>query len=91
MPWCTILSMPLKRRLAAALRLGNLTVDGLGMLLHQACPGFRDWFGTDPEVGQETCATMSWKHCDYTGFDRFHRYGEIDCFDDVPPHGRASL
>lgn len=29
---------------------GLLTVDGLGMLLHQARPGFRRWFGTDPEV-----------------------------------------
>jgi len=29
---------------------GNRTVDGLGMLLHQARPGFRAWFGVDPEV-----------------------------------------
>ncbi|MGE5145673.1 MAG: shikimate dehydrogenase [Candidatus Eiseniibacteriota bacterium] len=29
---------------------GNRVVDGLGMLLHQARPGFRAWFGTDPEV-----------------------------------------
>lgn len=26
------------------------TVDGLGMLLHQARPGFRAWFGRDPEI-----------------------------------------
>ena len=25
-------------------------VDGLGMLLHQARPGFRAWFGRDPEI-----------------------------------------
>lgn len=25
-------------------------VDGLGMLLHQAVPGFSDWFGVTPEV-----------------------------------------
>jgi len=29
---------------------GNLVVDGLGMLLHQARPGFAAWFGRDPEV-----------------------------------------
>jgi len=25
-------------------------VDGLGMLLHQAVPGFERWFGVRPEV-----------------------------------------
>ena len=30
--------------------LGLTTVDGLGMLLHQAVPGFEAWFGTRPEV-----------------------------------------
>lgn len=29
---------------------GNRTVDGLGMLLHQAVPGFEKWFGVRPEV-----------------------------------------
>ncbi|MBN9673163.1 shikimate dehydrogenase [Roseibium aggregatum] len=29
---------------------GNRTVDGLGMLLHQAVPGFERWFGVRPEV-----------------------------------------
>ena len=29
---------------------GNRTVDGLGMLLHQARPGFAAWFGVTPEV-----------------------------------------
>ncbi|HSF95991.1 MAG TPA: shikimate dehydrogenase, partial [Thermohalobaculum sp.] len=29
---------------------GLVTVDGLGMLLHQARPGFRAWFGADPQV-----------------------------------------
>ncbi len=29
---------------------GNPTVGGLGMLLHQARPGFAAWFGTMPEV-----------------------------------------
>lgn len=32
---------------------GNMTVDGLGMLLHQAVPGFEAWFGITPEVDQE--------------------------------------
>jgi shikimate dehydrogenase len=36
--------------LAAAKARGNPTVDGLGMLLHQARPGFAAWFGREPEV-----------------------------------------
>ena len=36
--------------LAAAKARGNRTVDGLGMLLHQAVPGFERWFGVRPEV-----------------------------------------
>ncbi len=36
--------------LAAARRRGLKTVDGLGMLLHQAVPGFEHWFGLRPEV-----------------------------------------
>ncbi len=36
--------------LAAAGQRGNVVVDGLGMLLHQARPGFRAWFGVDPQV-----------------------------------------
>jgi shikimate dehydrogenase len=36
--------------LAAARRRGNKVVDGLGMLLHQAQPGFAAWFGVAPEV-----------------------------------------
>lgn len=36
--------------LAAAAARGLKTVDGLGMLLHQAAPGFRQWFGAMPEV-----------------------------------------
>lgn len=36
--------------LAAARRMGATTVDGLGMLLHQARPAFRDWTGVMPEV-----------------------------------------
>jgi shikimate dehydrogenase len=36
--------------LAQARRHGLRTVDGLGMLLHQARPGFAAWFGVDPTV-----------------------------------------
>jgi len=36
--------------LADARRRGNIAVDGLGMLLHQARPAFRDWFGVMPEA-----------------------------------------
>ncbi|KAA2315451.1 shikimate dehydrogenase [Pseudooceanicola sediminis] len=32
---------------------GCTTVDGLGMLLHQAVPGFERWFGRRPEVTPE--------------------------------------
>src|SRR5262249_35752405 len=46
-----IVYAPLKTPLlkAAAAR-GNRTVDGLGMLLHQARPAFNAWFGVMPEV-----------------------------------------
>lgn len=36
-----------------AAEMGAHTVDGLGMLLHQAVPGFERWFGTRPEVDDE--------------------------------------
>jgi shikimate dehydrogenase len=36
--------------LAAARRRGHRTVDGLGMLLHQAVPSFERWFGVRPAV-----------------------------------------
>ncbi|HTN60471.1 MAG TPA: shikimate dehydrogenase [Devosia sp.] len=36
--------------LAAAAARGLRTVDGLGMLLHQAVPGFEAWFGIRPTV-----------------------------------------
>jgi len=32
---------------------GAPTVDGLGMLLHQAAPGFERWFGVRPQVSDE--------------------------------------
>lgn len=36
--------------LRAATDAGATPVDGLGMLLHQAAPGFHRWFGQEPEV-----------------------------------------
>jgi shikimate dehydrogenase len=39
--------------LALAQARGNPVVDGLGMLLHQARPGFRAWFGVDPAVDDD--------------------------------------
>ena len=39
--------------LGAAAARGNLTVGGLGMLLHQARPGFAAWFGVEPDVTPE--------------------------------------
>ncbi|MFV0243862.1 MAG: shikimate dehydrogenase [Qingshengfaniella sp.] len=42
--------------LLAAARQGARTVDGLGMLLHQAVPGFERWFGALPEVDAATRA-----------------------------------
>jgi len=44
------LETPLLRE---ARRHGLQTADGLGMLLHQAAPGFERWFGTRPEVTAE--------------------------------------
>lgn len=32
---------------------GNRIVDGLGMLIHQARPGFNAWFGREPEVTRD--------------------------------------
>ncbi len=49
-----IVYAPLETPLLAAARARGLaTVDGLGMLLHQARPGFRAWFGADPAVTKE--------------------------------------
>ena len=46
-----IVYVPIETALLAAARArGNAVVDGLGMLLHQARPGFEAWFGVSPEV-----------------------------------------
>jgi shikimate dehydrogenase len=49
-----IVYSPLETPLLAAARArGNRVVDGLGMLLHQAVPGFERWFGVRPDVTPE--------------------------------------
>jgi shikimate dehydrogenase len=46
-----IVYVPLETPLLAAARArGNPVVDGVGMLLHQARPGFEAWFGVAPVV-----------------------------------------
>lgn len=54
-----IVYQPLETPLLAAARArGNVAVDGLGMLLHQAAPGFERWFGRWPEVDADLRAAV---------------------------------
>jgi shikimate dehydrogenase len=54
-----IVYAPLETALLRAARARGLkTVSGLGMLLHQAVPGFSAWFGQTPTVDQETYAAV---------------------------------
>jgi shikimate dehydrogenase len=54
-----IVYVPLETPLLAAARArGNPVVDGLGMLLHQARPGFAAWFGVEPAVTPELRAAV---------------------------------
>jgi shikimate dehydrogenase len=49
-----IVYVPLETPLLAAARARGLgTLDGLGMLLHQAAPGFERWFGHRPDISPE--------------------------------------
>lgn len=49
-----IVYVPLETPLLAAARARGLRcVDGLGMLLYQAIPGFSEWFGVTPQVDDE--------------------------------------
>ena len=56
-PWLAVADIvyaPLKTPLLAeATARGLRTVEGLGMLLHQAVPGFAAWFGVTPQVDEE--------------------------------------
>jgi len=50
---------PLETGLLVAARVrGNPVADGIGMLLHQARPGFKAWFGVMPEVTSDIRAMM---------------------------------
>lgn len=52
--------VPLETPLLAAARARGLRgVDGLGMLLHQARPGFEAWFGVAPQVDAELRAFVA--------------------------------
>jgi shikimate dehydrogenase len=54
-----IVYAPLETPLLAAARARGATcVDGLGMLIHQARPAFRDWFGVMPEATPELRAII---------------------------------
>lgn len=54
-----IVYVPLETGLLRSARLaGHPVVDGLGMLLHQAVPGFERWFGVRPSVTPELRALI---------------------------------
>jgi shikimate dehydrogenase len=56
---CDIIYNPLVTPLlAGAAARGNAVVNGLGMLIHQARPAFKAWFGVDPEVTPELRAML---------------------------------
>jgi len=56
---CDIVYVPLETDLLRQAReRGHAVVDGLGMLLHQAVPGFERWFGVRPAVTKELRALI---------------------------------
>ncbi len=56
---CDIVYVPLETDLLKGAReRGQRVVDGLGMLLHQAVPGFQRWFGVEPRVTPELRAVI---------------------------------
>lgn len=56
---CDIVYVPLETDLLRQAReRGHAAVDGLGMLLHQAVPGFERWFGVKPVVTKELRALI---------------------------------
>lgn len=55
-----IVYAPLETPLLAAARAeGRRTIDGLEMLMHQAVPGFRAWFGAEPSVDADVRAHLA--------------------------------
>ncbi|ARC87198.1 shikimate dehydrogenase [Rhodovulum sp. MB263] len=56
---CDLVYVPLETPfLREARARGCVAVDGLGMLLHQAAPGFERWFGRRPEVDDAARAVL---------------------------------
>ena len=56
---CDIVYVPLETRLLADARArGHGSINGLGMLLHQAVPGFARWFGVRPTVTPQLRALL---------------------------------
>jgi len=56
---CDIVYVPLETDFLKRARTEGLaTLDGLGMLLHQAVPGFEKWFGVRPKVTPELRAVV---------------------------------
>ena len=66
---------------------GFAIIDGLGMLLHQARPGFEAWFGQRPEVDAAfACPYFRGVNGDACHrFDRFYRHGQKHRGEDVAP------
>ena len=59
---CDIVYNPLMTDfLKSAAAHGNQTIDGLGMLMHQAAPSFEAFFGVKPEVTKELRALLESK------------------------------
>ena len=57
---CDIVYAPLQTPLLrAAAGRGLRTVGGLGMLIHQARPGFEAWFGVAPEITDDLRAFLA--------------------------------
>lgn len=56
---CDLIYIPLETPLLQTAReRGNLTVNGLGMLLNQAIPAFEAWFGVKPEITDDLRRTV---------------------------------
>ncbi|MFB3150045.1 MAG: shikimate dehydrogenase, partial [Alphaproteobacteria bacterium] len=57
---CDIVYAPLQTPLLrGAAGRGLRTVGGLGMLIHQARPGFEAWFGVAPEITDDLRAFLA--------------------------------
>jgi shikimate dehydrogenase len=56
---CDVIYVPLETALLRQARLrGHVTVNGLGMLMNQARPAFKSWFGVLPEITPELKQAM---------------------------------